>query len=268
MERVLGEKVAISVGTAIAIEKIIEGGVGREFDNIYFNLKTLFRNFHDSIKDTSKMDMKVVKSEFLKELETIVAITQDVIDGNLSPVIYYMSYSSAMRNMKYAKFKKPSTKNQLAYVAAEKEVLTWLFKQKFASTIAKLDSSINGGNIRALILTHLPIDLLSDLSFRNLVLVESYTGELKDKLKWGTKLTNPEKYGHLPFCALTIQVVGDGSNLFTSGGRKFTDTLMEIAEKNNWHQATKLMKIRYDLGKWKDRYTAAILTEMAMVKLK
>ena len=268
MKRSVGEKITVSIGTAVPFEKILESEKHYRIEYIYMNMQTLFRNFYESLDDPGSIPTSSMRRTFLEELETIEAIVRDFLPGKIEPVFYHMSYKSVKRQMKYAKLKKPTTKKQIAYAGAEDKVLSWLFKQKWASNIARLDSNISGGNTRAFIITHYAVDLLGYLSFRDLCLLESYTGELKDRTQWSDKLTNPEKYGHLPFCALTIQVIGDGANMFLSNGRKFTDVLMTLAEKNNWHPATKLMKIRYDLGKWTDKYSATILTEMAMVKLR
>lgn len=268
MKRELGSAITISIATAVPLEKLITGESSHGATHIYLNLLTLFRNYHSSFEDVESVDRKDLLKMFLEELQTIEILIAEQMPTPMTPVLYLPSYKSVPSRMKYAVLKSANTDRQKRFFDVQEQVIKWLLKQTYASRILRVDCDINGGNLKALVVTHLPIDLLSSGSFRSLHLLESNTGNIKAREEWGSKLTNPKKYANLPFCALTLQVIGDNSNMFSSAGAKYTKTLMAVAEANNWHPATKLMKIRYDLRKWKDRLSASILDEMASARLR
>lgn len=267
MQQTHGEILTISVGTAIALEALIKVENTHPQTRLYMNVRTLLRNFLGSIEDVEQVSVKELTGAFLREMKQIRTIVTTSIPGKMELIYYMPSYATLPKKMPRAKFKEPRTNKQVNEFKTSEAIWDGVVKSSTIKEIKIVDSSISGDNTSAFIITHMPVDLLSESSFRDLKLVESHTGTIKGKLEWNTKLTNYEKYKNMPFCALTLQVFGDKSTMFHSLGNKFTSTLLEIAEKNNWKPTTTRMKIKYDLDNWKDKYSAQILLSMLKAKV-
>jgi hypothetical protein len=268
MSRVLGEILAISVASSVPIEKLLTTDIVKEYDYIYLNIRTLYRNFHGSFNLNELPDIDVYVEEFIKEINTIRAIINESIPGNKQAVIYHMSCSSLKRIMPRAKLKIPTTAIQKNYETLEKITLIKAFKEINKDSIQFFDTVIKGHNTKAMLLSHFPIDLLSYHSFRKLVLLESHTGVVKTRTEWITKITKNEDYRNIPFNVLSIQILGDRSVQLRPIGLSVSSALLSLAVDNKWNPTTSLEKIKFDIRKLKDRLLSEILLEMCTVSLR
>lgn len=269
VERALGEILPISVGTALAIEVLVKEEKPLQYDTIFYNVRTLFRNFMGSFEDSSFNEFSYVRDNFLAELQLIESTTTSVIKGNMTPVFYICSCKSMERTFKFAKLKQSTTDRQKNSEYLERAVMEWLVqKTEFGKKVKIFDIQIKGNNTKALILTHYPLDLLSQPKFRKLDLLESQTGAIKTPDMWNSKLTNSATMRNMPFNILTIQLYGDNAKQFNSMGIKYTSAVSELAVKNKWNPTTGVQQMRFQIDKLKDKLLVNVLNEMASVTLR
>src|SRR5690606_9561418 len=93
------------------------------------------------------------------------------------------------------------------------------------------DVYIEGKFQDTMLLTHIPVDLLSADRFSKLVLLESHTGAIKPHLSWYTKLTNGKELFRMPFNRFTLQVFGDNGVHFAPMPMKMKQAVKDISEK-------------------------------------
>jgi len=270
MNREFGEILTISVGTALAFEEMLKTEKTFPEESLFLNLRTLARNFLGSFKDLSTTNGKVLTSAFIEEINSIIYTVPSFFENRLKLFIYFPTYKSVESNMKDAKLKEASTPKQVETKKLEDLIMgAALSDKKLKELITTIDTVIEAGYLKALFLTHLPIDLIAARGFRSIRLLESHTGAIKSPSEWMSKLTNNEKYSRLPFNVLTIQLIGDKSTMFQSLGPKWVKPVVELAESRSWSQVTKMQKVKFDIRNHiRDKFLAAKLLKMTEVKFK
>lgn len=266
-DRALGEKLSISIGTAIPLEILLEEKTSLHYNFLYMNLATLHRNFYDSYPAGQIPAFKTYLKLFIEEVQVIQSIVVDTIQGIILPVLYIATGKSIKIKMPHANVKYPTTTLQITYDELERAVINGTLKKLGMGTIQVYDILIKGNNVTALMLTHHALDLMSRASFRKLDLLESHTGLIKTKSQWITKLSKSDIYRNLPFNIFTIQILGDRSKQFSAINSRTLKVVLDLAKTNKWSAATTLEKVKYDLRKIPDAALSAKLLEMAMVKL-
>ncbi len=268
LPRNLGESLAISIGTSVPIEKIIvDKEIRKPYSNIYLNIRTLYRNFHNSLANEYDINFNEISKEFKNELTIIKTLLEQSSSYYIKPIFYITTHKSLETIFYNAKLKKPTTKKQQNYDQLEKKIINYLLKHDDEEQIQIYDILVKGYKTKSLILTHMPIDLLSYYSFRQLALIESNTGKIKLKSEWITKLTNNSDYYHLPFNLLVIQILGDGGKTFYTMDNSYKKLLLELASSNRWNPNTTVEKIKFDIRKMKDRFSSEILLKMTIPSL-
>ena len=266
-DRALGEKLSISIGTAIPLEILLEEKTSLNYNFLYMNLATLHRNFYDSYPSGQIPAFRTYLKLFIEEVQVIHSIVVDTIQGIILPILYIASGKSISIKMPHANRKHPTTTLQIAYDELERATLNGTLKKLGLDYIQVYDILIKGNNVTALMLTHHALDLMSKSSFRKLDLLESHTGLIKTKSQWITKLSKSELYRNLPFNIFTIQILGDRGKQFSPINTKILKVILELAKVNKWSAATTLEKVKYDIRKIPDTSLSTKLLEMAMVKL-
>lgn len=269
-ERILGEILSLSVATAIPLETLMSTENAKGYSQLYINLSTLYRNFHNSFNNNLPVLSKYVDL-FVEEVLTIRSIVNDVIPGKLYPALYLTTAKSLSTTFPKAKIKIATTNLQKNFEELEKAtIVKALAKINKDEDIVKVyDLAIKGHNTSALILTHQPLDLMSYSSFRKLTLLESHTGTLKNKTEWILKLSKNEAYRNLPFNILTIQILGDSNHRLAGMTPKIKDTFLDLATTCNWSAITTLAKVKFDIQHHcKDKLMASIFLEMSSATLK
>ncbi len=251
--------IPISVSTALALEALFmpEEEKPSEYkgQSLWFNIRTLYRNLITTILPDQEYDNKMVISDLLEEINTIIEILSDYgVCGKNKIVFYINSHQSLPKIFSNAKLKIPKTQKQILYFNNEKIVLE-AFVKNFVSnekyTVKIGDYKLDGEDSDAIILTHMPIDLLSRYRFSNLLLLESHTGKLKPQSVWNSKLTGGIKNHRIPFNSFTIQVIGDNSTNFYSYSIIYKSALLELAKESNWSTITGSEKFINDISKLK-----------------
>ena len=263
-QRVLGEKLSISIGTAIPLEEklMVEQ---LPIQELWINVRTLFRNLHDAYAAPHLVDPGVMVHEYLEEIQVI----RGLVGGVVTLVLYSTDNDprSLMKLLPYAKIKVPKTDKQKAYASLEATAVRAVLRDK-EIPIVEAKQILKGKNAKAWVMTHQPIDLVSQYEFSRLSLLNSHTGDIKTPLQWMAKLTNNEKYMHLPFNLLTLQMFGDKAQMFLAQPPTIKAPLLEVAIKNRWGPTTTRDKILSNLKQMRDPALAEIYRIMLTAKLK
>ena len=92
-------------------------------------------------------------------------------------------------------------------------------------------------------------------------MLESYTGQIKERSKWYTKYYQGKDLFRIPFREDLLQVFGD-AELFKPFPKANRDELVEIAEKRSWTSVTTRDKIKNDIDLIKDPFFKKVLKEI------
>ena len=211
----------VSIGTGLALETIFEPQEPvyddsrivpdrpppQTYTEVLINLSTIARNLISSVptKDLLFITKNQVLDVFLEEVNYLSTIFQ----MNETPVQFYVHSYAYPRHTYKDKMRVATTDIQtkqfsfteycLKHASAQDDTLS------FSKNIKTSSSST------ALILTHVPWDLLSYGNFKRLDLLESHTGTIKTRSEFNTKymkLGNNDM-SFLPFMEYLLSVFGD-----------------------------------------------------------
>lgn len=263
----------ISIGTSLALE----GASGiypdrpenpAPFDTppeqLWINIRTLFRNLHGSLKaeDRAEVLPTALHLALVEELTIIEAVVSKQTQGRTVVVYYGSDYSSLTRRYPRAQFKEHKTPNQQMYYAIEQQTLRLLMREHGSQDVRHFDVEIKGKFPSSWIITHLPVDLLSKSSFKDLKLLESHTGILKGPFLWYTKLTHGKDLPMIPFGAFALQVFGDGGHQFQQMPRLIREEVVKLADEFKWSQTTTKDRLNLSIRSVKDPMTKTFLLSL------
>lgn len=269
--RTLGEKNAISVGTAIALESITFEE--HDFEVMFFNITTAFRNFYGSWNNQNRPNMETLLPLWIEELETIKAL----IESMGIPLIYYKpDYNTIEGFWPDARFKNPrkiteQQKKNPTTLAKRKQLLN---AERVAVNVATQAETLTiyGTGLflpkiraRTVLISHQVVDLLAVDRFDDLVLLETHTAELKEFGDFNTKLNtdNPRiGFNHFNLC-----VYGDkGGKLVRPLGIKFTKAIDKLSEDKRWNTSTTYAKMESDISNNLEKELAVVLRRILLKK--
>lgn len=253
----------LSIGTSLALESLCGFGEFpnenphlKNIDELWVNLKTLFRNFFNSI-DKSIREQSLVRDfidYFVEDLNVLVTTIENKSFNRVKVKFIYPKYTHKEFTKLFpnAIRKLPKTPNQIFYNQIEEDVLHYFISNEDYYQnldVMKCDFKFKQRGKLTCLLTHYPVDLLNQSSFIKLWLLESHSGGIKGKDMWYTKLTQGNKLLDIPFNKLTMQVLGDGNTMFSSMNHKTKEHLFNLAAENNWTSVTTEEKIKFGLNK-------------------
>lgn len=252
----------ISIPTSLALEGLFGFGEyqdrpsqANKVDEIWVNLRTLFRNLNNSLEGEYKslVSVESLLEAFKSEID-IFNISVALQSGDRIKVrYYYSSYQSFKKEFPHAKWKELNTTKQTMEQDIENRVI-----QAFRKAIPELwyefelldfNVKLKGDYKKVALLTHYSADLLWYKTFSKLYLLESHTGALKDRSMWYTKLTGGKQHQRIPFNKLTIQVFGDNNLVFSTMSIAIKRRLLEIAEKDSWTSTSTDERVRVSINK-------------------
>lgn len=254
--RQIGGKYPLSLGTALIFESP-EFDIKRWPNLLYVNLRTLYRNYVASIpkEHYSKIDSIAFTQTFLDEVFNFESIVKEVSSNRVKVYFYYPRYD---------KFDKVLPKSEkLTYnpdMFDDIEINMWEYVKRSKLMVPffyeEIGQELPPSNEPTLLLTSFIIDLLSSHSFPVLYLLESYTGKIKKRQEWYTKI----KFGQVkgmddvtyPFNKFTIQVFGDKSGFIKGSDPNVRRIVREMAKQDHWSPVTGVEKIKYSISKLKD----------------
>lgn len=273
-QRPLGPNTPLSVGTAMIFDSE-EADPSKWEPFLYANIHTLYRNFAEAVGRDAMLNMELEPflPRFLEELDTFEEYVAKYTKGKTEVVFYLPNYEHIQRLLPQAVLR--SIKTQAQKVLFDFEALVYQemrkqakeqkkeaeqSKQEWIPPFLDVDYELPRGKGEALILTHIPSDLLSYSKFPILKLIESHTGKIKARNEWWTKLTGDrDKLATIPFNKFTLQICGDGNHLVASGTKKMKDYLFSLASQNNWTTMTTTDRVRFCISMIKDKTTRDLL---------
>jgi len=249
----------VSIGTSLAIESVMgilpehetQNPEIHNFETLWINVRTLLRNVVGSIPSEQKVQLN--PEELTDTLVLEMRILEETINkttfSRTQVKFYITTFKSFLRTFNHSIPKYPKTERQKFHHALEKAALEpFMDKDESPYPVEVYDVKLETKAGKSLILTHQPIDLLSRYEFKQLVLLESHTGNLKGPADWTSKLTGGKNLTRIPFNKLTLQVFGDGET-FSTFPIKIKRELIRIAEEDNWTVNTTQEKMRYSINK-------------------
>jgi hypothetical protein len=271
-EEVTQGKYQVSIGTSLALETLF--GINdnipptdplpyKQYSYVLINLRTLVRNMYGAVQKELKTEWSAGRyyEKVLKELEMIPLILEDQSHGKLSAVYYLPSYRSVEKEYPHAILKTLGKKayGRQHYEAIEQYCVAQLNAAAIRGeqTIAMVDTSLPPIDQKSVIVTHMPIDLLSYINTDQVDLIETHTGVIKPRRMWYTKL-NGKGLERIPFKPWSLQWFGDGKT-FSGMPPKYRSAVLEFAEKNHWNQTTTEQLIKAQMNRFPDKEIRAEL---------
>lgn len=251
----------ISIGTSLAIESLC--GFGEfpnanppvyQYEQIWINLRTLFRNCLGAVPTADQVDLKStdVGNGVLEDMGILKSTLELKSTGKIEIIFYYCTYDSFQKEFPKGKWKELRTSKQQYEHSLEEGTLKYLLGDTDMLEmfdVREFNTIPNDKGLKAVMLTNYPSDLLSYRNFVKLILLESHTGALKPRSEWFSKLTGGKNFTRIPFNRLTLQVFGDNNLLFSSMSLGIKNRIHEISEKDNWTPVTTYDKIRNSINK-------------------
>lgn len=255
-ERVLGAKILISVGTAMVFESPV-------FDirtwpkNLYVNLRTLYRNYIQSFpaSERTKLDEKSLLQGYLDEVAEFERLVLEISKGKVNPFFYYPTYTSLSTLLPFSEKKEY---NVDGFDLVEQQMWSYVKKHGLMTPFnyVEIDSTLPPSHEPTLLLSSFVVDLLSVYKFPKLLLLESFTGKIKNRAEWYTKINvnrNKTKPTFtVPFNKFTIQIFGDKSGALKGADLQLRSIVRKMAEQDHWSPVTSMDKIKYSISKIKD----------------
>lgn len=264
--RVMGSTVPISIASALAIESIIglselaptDDPQIKKIDTLLINIRTLVRNLLGAIEGDVKWDLPHDELiDIIKiEMSVIDGIVKDYSDGKVEAIFYHPSYvANYSGRFKYGILKEPKQPKQIYNFQAEEKVGEKIIKDKetIQLNILSLNSDLPKMDVKAIVMTHYPADLLSRYNFTELRLLESHTGAIKGVSLWNTKLQNGRSIPNIPFDRAMLQMFGDGV-MFRPAAIKLRRAIVEIAAKHNWTPLSTETLVKHSVKQYKDPF--------------
>jgi hypothetical protein len=255
LQSVLGLPTAFSEedwGKAIIVAPISNPPY-KQYDSILINVRTLVRNFLNSLPSK---ELPFIKSDdvilsLIGEMMLCDEIIVGHTRGGLHRVFYTLDYDYVIKEYSSESIKKPNTEKQIHYAALEADCVYGLCNGQVPVDLRFYGKSIGDNFDKSLMLSHMPIDLLSRYQFDLLALVESHTGKIKTRNEWYTKFgsSNKEELINIPFTEATLKVFGDGQ-LISPQPISVRNQLLECSQKGNWIYSTSKDKMRSDINRY------------------
>lgn len=253
LDRQLG-LLGMSIATSLALEGLFSEGEYAERDEVpainhtedlYVNIRTLMRNAYNAF-DTDKK-IRLTGNDIIDCVVDDWEAIKDAIESRNPAVkvtLYLCEYKSLNNVFKNANFKNNSTAKQVHYETIERDLYKY-FREKLTDELIVYDLEIKGER-ECVLLSHLPLDLLSKSNFPKLSLLESHTGTIKEPRKWNTKLNVKRDGPIVPFNKPMLLIFGDGV-MFAAQPMKIRKLLLKISEKRKWNSLTTVSKIMNDI---------------------
>lgn len=270
----------LSIGTSLAFETLSERGGSaydpereipehidlRKYDELWVNVYTLFRNCLGAIASVDKPH--VTKDEAVRTLLSEMVFIEELVKGETQGMCKvefyignYLGLTSRNSKAEVRIFKSAAQKQMFElYEKVAQEVANQRHNEK--QPIHIFNRGIRPKNrSKALILTHMPYDLLAYTKFSTLDLIESHTGVLKKRNLWYTKLYPAGDMTKVPFTETTLKIFGD-SQTFKPMPMKIRTMVLELANKRNWTWITGDEKVKADLKSIKDTFAGEMLANL------
>ena len=259
MQRIYKTDCISMVGTELAsgviLETILNNNLQNELDVYFVNIDTIIRNALDCVP--GKKNEKAIKFKnlaFLKKVFKEVRLTLDVFintfaDSKTNLIFYDVNYREISK--KISNFKSLDEFSGVDYIRALGilEIKDMLYREgEINVQKTSFKFPIIPDNEKWAITTHSTVELLNYSYKKNIILLESFTGEIKDYKKWYTKYhpIGKRDMSVFPFNDILYFLLGD-KYYIRPLDLKTRNKLYKIAEKNKWNFNTSRVKVKEDI---------------------
>lgn len=249
----------VSIGTGLALETIFTPTqpviddsripppkiVRDEYNHYLINASTLVRNLISSLpyKDFVSIPFQAVLDTLLEELDYLTGLFES---QSLHLSIYHHTYLAPLG--KYMeKIRAASTDQQRHVQDVTHKCLKHLRTQDDVHVFS--DKITYDRQSRALVLTHIPYDLLSHANFSKFDLLESHTGVVKSRRHWYSKYMKvPDTdMSFLPFTESLLTTLGDNV-MFKPDKLSDRVALIQLLQSRNVHPLMSEQTLTYALS--------------------
>ena len=206
----------------------------------YINASTLWRNFVSCLDGKADSKILLLKNNvrvkslidvFVEDTRILLDNLQELVD---EIVIYKIDYIEFAKKHK-SSFKTIAEFKGVTYYTLYREIMaTTALEKAFPSIFKRYRTKITDLK-QGFIMTHIGLDLLPFTKSSKVKLIESFTGEIKEKNKWYTKLKNVGKSSlqFIPFSEVTYFIFGD--DLFVKPKPlTFRKHLINLSKQAHW----------------------------------
>jgi hypothetical protein len=255
----------LSIGTSLAFESVFTGRLPAfdpertipnkvilsSYDSCYINIATLYRNIAGAVDKEVKLQSN--ENHYAEVVEQEMDIIQSLFKveggGTTTPIFYTMTYDKAVSKAKSKIVDLRQDRTDLQ--KHERAILVkTIEKLKQIPSIEKYKDYLKTSiSTKALIMTHVPFDLLSHQKMGKLDLLESHTGKLKPRYEWGSKFypLGDRDMSHLPFIEKLLLIFGD-KVLIQPALTKIRQQVYDVSIKRGWTSMTTKAKVVMDLS--------------------
>ena len=220
-----------------------------KYSYLYINIQTLIRNLLQALprERLDAISPPMLVEVLAQEMEIIQDLLRIEGQGVCQARFFSTDYSRLFNG--YDHFKPRIDKTPL------QKRLRWVSDQAKGMLLAEDQSILRVRDhfdivapYNVLMLTHLPLDLLSYPIFRSLELLESHTGKIKDRLEFNSKYHHFDDAGfeRLPFNRPLLYIFGD-SSMIVPTGLKIRRSVLELAKTHRWTPITSVQRVKMDL---------------------
>lgn len=272
-ERMTRGQLPVNIPTSLALESLIGIHPEREwkkspylnFTEFWMNVRTLYRNVCSSYTaDMNRILTPPTICEIMfDEWNEISRIVRE--QCKLQPVLYACNYKAiGHKYTKHTVFRGDKETDVMKAERKRMEKSIQLFLDKVGEDGCKLfDLNItpDDSNSKCLIVTHLAVDLLSYRNFDSMELLESHTGNIKNRSLWYTKYNNGKELTMIPFTQYFLRIFGD-KEFFAPLDKALRRELVDLAVSERWNSLTLDSKVRMSLDRLKNPYFKAVVKDM------
>lgn len=268
-------KYPVSIGTSIPLEVLF--GISElipatnpppyvKYKHILINVRTLIRNIYGAVAKELKAEYPAQSylDRLLAELSNLPAVVENQSAGQTGVIFYLSNHRDIAKHYPKAILKvvKESAYGRRHQEAIEQYCVAQITSMAIAGSVpvSLVDIKLPRVGEASVIITHQPIDLLSYVNSRDIDLIESHTGVIKDRYKWYTKL-NGKGLETIPFSNWSIQFFGDGKH-FAGYPPKHRKMVVDFSIANRWNQSTTLDLIRMQLARFPDKDIAKAIKSL------
>ena len=252
--RLLGGKYPLSLGTALIFESK-EYDIKKWPNLMYINLRTLYRNYVQSYTHEDRLrmhDFRDFLHHYLEEVAELERIIKEESHNRIKVYFFYPHYKRLHHVLP-----KVEEKEYNPDKFDEVEENMWKHVKRYGLmtpfNYEEIEQELPKANEPVIMLTSFVVDLLSAYNFPILYLLESFTGRIKRRQEWYTKINVGKDKIHgnitVPFNKFTVQIFGDKSGALTKADIELRKVVKEMAIKDHWTPLTTMDKIKYSISK-------------------
>lgn len=250
----------LAVGTSLAFEELAlkekeTESIRTSITQFRVNIHTLVRNISEALEDELRT-VNAVTDYFFEELELLEELVKEYFPN--AEIVYYVTELDYYRRViPRTKFRSSKSKRIRTINEIEHSSVGNIYDMLEQTDLKTERISTKKGHITktAMVLTHLPADLLCFQYYSDMFLIESHTGRIRRRNEFTHRILPRHRREHaqfIPFNHLSFQVYGDGGKMLEQAPGAITTRYTELARAMKWNYGTSKDKIISDINKSKD----------------